>query len=272
MRAASFERDNNLVRMGPDGPREQKTGPDAVRAFIRDQAGGHQRLPLDPSLLLRRPGGDRPARRGEGLGLPLAGRRHHVGQRPRRRGVRHRHRDGPEDGLGEGARRDDEALPRAPQARPARAAGRRLRLPRQPDRTQRPRPRTLRRALRLQPARSAQGGHLPRRPGPRPPGRRSSCRASNPGRSKAAGIASWCRTRARRPTANGTRPRRSRSTKRSPNENAEGQGRGSGCRRRGDSRPGGHRRGDHGRCCGAMLSEPPWSRRNGGYASVIRAT
>ncbi|MEU0433833.1 amidohydrolase family protein [Streptomyces sp. NPDC006290] len=38
MRAASFERDNNPVQMGPDGPREQKTGPDAVRAFIREQA------------------------------------------------------------------------------------------------------------------------------------------------------------------------------------------------------------------------------------------
>ncbi|MET1072250.1 MAG: amidohydrolase family protein, partial [Umezawaea sp.] len=38
MRAASFERDNNPVRMGPDGPKPQKTGPDAVREFIREQA------------------------------------------------------------------------------------------------------------------------------------------------------------------------------------------------------------------------------------------
>ncbi|MEV6625771.1 amidohydrolase family protein [Amycolatopsis sp. NPDC051106] len=38
MRAASFERDNNPVRMGPDGPAPQETGPDAVRAFIREQA------------------------------------------------------------------------------------------------------------------------------------------------------------------------------------------------------------------------------------------
>ncbi|WP_290050046.1 amidohydrolase family protein [Amycolatopsis solani] len=38
MRAASFERDNNPVRMGPDGPTPQETGPDAVRAFIREQA------------------------------------------------------------------------------------------------------------------------------------------------------------------------------------------------------------------------------------------
>ncbi|MFG2946385.1 amidohydrolase family protein [Streptomyces adustus] len=38
MRAASFERDNNPVRMGPDGPQEQRTGPDAVREFIREQA------------------------------------------------------------------------------------------------------------------------------------------------------------------------------------------------------------------------------------------
>ncbi|ROO87635.1 imidazolonepropionase-like amidohydrolase [Actinocorallia herbida] len=38
LRAASFERDNNPVKMGPDGPREQGTGPDAVRSFIREQA------------------------------------------------------------------------------------------------------------------------------------------------------------------------------------------------------------------------------------------
>jgi imidazolonepropionase-like amidohydrolase len=38
MRAASFERDNNPVRLGPDGPAPQETGPDAVRAFIREQA------------------------------------------------------------------------------------------------------------------------------------------------------------------------------------------------------------------------------------------
>jgi imidazolonepropionase-like amidohydrolase len=38
MRAASFERDNNPVRMGPDGPAPQATGPDAMRAFIREQA------------------------------------------------------------------------------------------------------------------------------------------------------------------------------------------------------------------------------------------
>ena len=38
MRAASFERDNNPVQMGPDGPRPKKTGPDAVREFIREQA------------------------------------------------------------------------------------------------------------------------------------------------------------------------------------------------------------------------------------------
>ncbi|WUM81661.1 hypothetical protein OG485_05530 [Streptomyces sp. NBC_00328] len=34
----------------------------------------------------------------------------------------------------------------------------------------------------------------------------------------------------------------------------------------------GHQSGDHGHCCGALFSEPPWSRRNGGYASVIRVT
>ncbi|PRY45001.1 amidohydrolase family protein [Umezawaea tangerina] len=38
MRAASFERDNNPVRMGPDGPKPQRTGPDAVREFVREQA------------------------------------------------------------------------------------------------------------------------------------------------------------------------------------------------------------------------------------------
>jgi imidazolonepropionase-like amidohydrolase len=38
LRAASFERDNNPVRMGPGGPAPQETGPAAVRAFIRDQA------------------------------------------------------------------------------------------------------------------------------------------------------------------------------------------------------------------------------------------
>ncbi|MDI5975081.1 amidohydrolase family protein [Amycolatopsis magusensis] len=38
LRAASFERDNNPVRMGPDGPTPQETGPDAVRAFVREQA------------------------------------------------------------------------------------------------------------------------------------------------------------------------------------------------------------------------------------------
>jgi imidazolonepropionase-like amidohydrolase len=38
MRAASFERDNNPVQMGPDGPKPKATGPDAVRAFIAEQA------------------------------------------------------------------------------------------------------------------------------------------------------------------------------------------------------------------------------------------
>jgi imidazolonepropionase-like amidohydrolase len=38
MRAASFERDNNPVQMGPDGPQRRETGPAAVRAFIAEQA------------------------------------------------------------------------------------------------------------------------------------------------------------------------------------------------------------------------------------------
>jgi imidazolonepropionase-like amidohydrolase len=38
MRAASFERDNNPVQMGPDGPRPKQVGPDAVREFIAEQA------------------------------------------------------------------------------------------------------------------------------------------------------------------------------------------------------------------------------------------
>jgi imidazolonepropionase-like amidohydrolase len=38
LRAASFERDNNPVQMGPDGPKPKKTGPAAVREFIREQA------------------------------------------------------------------------------------------------------------------------------------------------------------------------------------------------------------------------------------------
>ncbi len=38
MRAASFERDNNPVQLGPDGPQPKKVGPDAVREFIREQA------------------------------------------------------------------------------------------------------------------------------------------------------------------------------------------------------------------------------------------
>jgi imidazolonepropionase-like amidohydrolase len=38
MRAASFERDNNPVQMGPDGPKPKKTGPGAVREFIAEQA------------------------------------------------------------------------------------------------------------------------------------------------------------------------------------------------------------------------------------------
>jgi hypothetical protein len=38
MRAASFERDNNPVQMGPDGPKPKKVGPEAVREFIREQA------------------------------------------------------------------------------------------------------------------------------------------------------------------------------------------------------------------------------------------
>jgi imidazolonepropionase-like amidohydrolase len=38
MRAASFERDNNPVQMGPDGPTPKETGPGAVRAFIAEQA------------------------------------------------------------------------------------------------------------------------------------------------------------------------------------------------------------------------------------------
>jgi hypothetical protein len=33
MDTASFERDNNPVQMGPDGPRPKKTGPEGVRAF-----------------------------------------------------------------------------------------------------------------------------------------------------------------------------------------------------------------------------------------------
>jgi imidazolonepropionase-like amidohydrolase len=38
MRAASFERDNNPVQMGPDGPKPKKIGPEAVREFIAEQA------------------------------------------------------------------------------------------------------------------------------------------------------------------------------------------------------------------------------------------
>jgi imidazolonepropionase-like amidohydrolase len=38
LRAASFERDNNPVQMGPDGPKPKKTGPAAVREFIAGQA------------------------------------------------------------------------------------------------------------------------------------------------------------------------------------------------------------------------------------------
>ena len=38
MRAASFERDNNPVQMGPDGPKPKKTGPGGVREFIAEQA------------------------------------------------------------------------------------------------------------------------------------------------------------------------------------------------------------------------------------------
>jgi imidazolonepropionase-like amidohydrolase len=38
LRAASFERDNNPVQLGPDGPRPRETGPGAVRAFIAEQA------------------------------------------------------------------------------------------------------------------------------------------------------------------------------------------------------------------------------------------
>jgi cytosine/adenosine deaminase-related metal-dependent hydrolase len=38
MRAASFERNNNPVQMGPDGPRPKKTGPEGVREFIAEQA------------------------------------------------------------------------------------------------------------------------------------------------------------------------------------------------------------------------------------------
>ena len=38
MRAASFERDNNPVQLGPDGPRPKATGPAAVREFIAEQA------------------------------------------------------------------------------------------------------------------------------------------------------------------------------------------------------------------------------------------
>ena len=38
MRAASFERDNNPVQMGPDGPKPKKTGPGALREFIAEQA------------------------------------------------------------------------------------------------------------------------------------------------------------------------------------------------------------------------------------------
>jgi imidazolonepropionase-like amidohydrolase len=38
LRAASFERDNNPIQMGPDGPKPKAVGPDAVRDFIREQA------------------------------------------------------------------------------------------------------------------------------------------------------------------------------------------------------------------------------------------
>jgi len=182
VRAASFERDNNPVQMGPDGPKPKKTGPDAVREFIReqaaigfdavkllmsnddvfvaggldddpvqrrgspgrrragprvrglaelpragagvDQAGGPQRIPVGLPLHLRRRRGDRPAGGAPGVGLPLPRRRHHVGQRARGCRVRHRHRDGGEDGIGPGAQGDDRAVPRAAQARAAGAAGR----------------------------------------------------------------------------------------------------------------------------------------------------
>ena len=38
LRAASFERDNNPVQMGPDGPKPKKVGPAGVREFIAEQA------------------------------------------------------------------------------------------------------------------------------------------------------------------------------------------------------------------------------------------
>ena len=38
LRAASFERDNNPVQMGPDGPKPKQVGPQAVREFIAEQA------------------------------------------------------------------------------------------------------------------------------------------------------------------------------------------------------------------------------------------
>ncbi|WP_019927756.1 amidohydrolase family protein [Nocardia sp. BMG111209] len=38
LRTASFERDNNPVRLGPRGPEPKATGPAAVRDFVREQA------------------------------------------------------------------------------------------------------------------------------------------------------------------------------------------------------------------------------------------
>ena len=238
MRAASFERDNNPVQMGPDGPRPKKTGPEGVREFIAEQAaigfdsvkllmsnddvfteGGsmitqyspeearaageqaresgvwlncHAQAPESIKLAVRNgfrsvyhcTYADAEAIDGaggaQGLDLPVPRRRHHVGQRVRGRRVRHRHRDGGEDGLGEGAAGDDRAVPRAAQARAPGAAGRRLRLPEQPDRAQRQGPRAVRPALRLLAGRGSARGHAVRRPGDGPAGRAAD--AGLPGR------------------------------------------------------------------------------------------
>ena len=116
-------------------------------------------LPVHLPLHLRRRGGARPARVGQGRGLRLARPRHHLRQRARGRGVRHRPGGGGEDGLGRRARGDDRDLPRDPPPRHPRAARRRLRVPQQPDRPQRARPAALRRPARLQPGRGPHRRH-----------------------------------------------------------------------------------------------------------------
>ena len=167
------------VRRLAELPRQ---APESIKLAVRNG------VPLGLPLHLRRRRGDRPARveHKESIFLsPAVGIM--CGQRARGRGVRHRPpRWRRRWARSKALRGDDRAVPRAAQARAPGAAGRRLRLPEQPDRAQRQGPRAVRQALRLLAGRGAARGHAVRRPGDGPGAARAARRrATSP-------TCSWC--------------------------------------------------------------------------------